>query len=326
MPNRRFVIQGLAAAAAAAALPLRAQPAQGFPSKPITVIVPATAGGLLDSYMRGVAKLAQPYLNNQPIIIENKPGNSLLFGAQAIARVDHGDGYLLTQALQIQVRMPHMRPVNFEPFRDFTWIISQVGSPFGVAVHSESPYKSFNDLLAAARAKPGAISYATVGVGNGGHLIMEEAAVLKGVQFNMIPVKGSTDGIQGVLGGHYDCLVDSVSWAPHVASGKMRLLLQFGEGRLKKFPDAPSAKELGMPIVYTSPIGIIGPKNMDPAVVKTLHDAFRKATESPDYQELLDKFELFPLYKNPADFAAAMREEYEKERRMVARLNLQQKS
>lgn len=326
MPNRRFVIHGLAAAAAAAALPLRAQPAQGFPSKPITVIVPATAGGLLDSYMRGVAKLAQPYLNNQPIIIENKPGNSLLFGAQVIARVDHGDGYLLTQALQIQVRMPHMRPVNFEPFRDFTWIISQVGSPFGVAVHSESPYKSFNDLVAAARAKPGAISYATVGVGNGGHLIMEEAAALKGVQFNMIPVKGSTDGIQGVLGGHYDCLVDSVSWAPHVASGKMRLLLQFGEGRLKKFPDAPSAKELGMPIVYTSPIGIIGPKNMDPAVVKTLHDAFRKAAELPDYQELLDKFELFPLYKNPADFAAAMREEYEKERRMVARLNLQQKS
>lgn len=324
MLHRRSILQGFAAAAAASVLPLRAQ--QPFPNKPITVIVPATAGGLLDSYMRSVAKLAQPYLNNQPIIIENKPGNSLLFGADAIARLDRGDGYLLTQALQIQVRMPHMRQVNFDPLRDFTWIISQVGSPFGVAVRNESPYKTFNDLVAAARAQPGAISYATVGVGNGGHLIMEEAATLRGVQFNMIPVKGSTDGIQGVLGGHYDCLVDSVSWAPHVASGKMRLLLQFGEGRLKKFPDAPSAKELGMPIVYTSPIGIIGPKGMDPAVVKTLHDAFKKATESPDYQDLLDRFDLFPLYKNPADFAAAMREEYEKERRMVARLNLRQKS
>jgi len=323
MPTRRFMLQGLAAAVAAAALPVRAQ---AFPSKPITVIVPATAGGLLDSYMRGVAKLAQPYLNNQTIVIENKPGGSLLFGADAMARVDKGDGYLLTQALQIQVRMPHMRPVSFDPFKDFTWIISQVGSPFGVAVRAESPHKSFEDLVAAARVKPGTISYATVGVGNGGHLIMEEAAALKGVQFNMIPVKGSTEGIQGVLGGHYDCLVDSVSWAPHVASGKMRLLMQFGEGRLKKFPDAPSAKELGMPIVYTSPIGLIGPKNMDPAVVKTLHDAFKKASESPEHQELLDKFDLFPLYKNPADFAAAMREEYEKERRMVMRLNLQQKS
>ena len=324
MLQRRSILQGLAAAAVTGVLPLRAQ--QPFPNKPITVIVPATAGGLLDSYMRGVAKLAQPYLNNQPIIIDNKPGGSLLFGADAMARIDRGDGYTLTQFLQIQVRMPHMRPVQFDPFKDFTPIILQVGSPFGVAVRSESPHKSFNDLVAAAKAKPGAISYATVGVGNGGHLIMEEAAAMKGVQFNMIPVKGSTEGIQGVLGGHYDCLVDSVSWAPHVASGKMRLLMQFGEGRLKKFPDAPSAKELGMPIVYTSPIGIVGPKNMDPAVVKTLHDAFRKASESPEYQELLDKFDLFPLYKNPTDFAATMREEYEKERRMVARLNLQQKS
>ena len=318
MRHRRSLLQGLAAVAAMRLLPLRAQ--QPFPSKPITVIVPATAGGLLDSYMRGVAKLAQPYLNNQPIIIDNKPGGSLLFGADAMARIDKGDGYLLTQALQIQVRMPHMRQVGFDPFKDFTWIISQVGSPFGVVVRAESPYKNFGDLVAAAKARPGAISYATVGVGNGGHLIMEEVAAAKGVQFNMIPVKGSTEAIQGVLGGHYDCLVDSVSWAPHVASGKMRLLLQFGEGRLKKFADAPSAKELGMPIVYTSPIGLIGPKNMDPAVVTILHDAFKKATESPEYQELLDKYDLFPLYKNPADFAAAMREEYEKERHMVARL------
>jgi tripartite-type tricarboxylate transporter receptor subunit TctC len=320
---RRSLLKAAAAAAAAHVLPLRAQ--SGFPTKPITVIVPATAGGLLDAYMRGVAKLAQPYLNNQPIIIDNKPGGSLLFGADAIARIDKGDGYLLTQFLQIQVRMPHMRPVSFDPLKDFTPIILQVGSPFGVAVNAASPYKTFDDLVAAARAKPGAISYATVGVGNGGHLIMEEAAALKGVQFNMIPVKGSTEGIQGVLGGHYDCVVDSVSWAPHVASGKMRLLMQFGEGRLKKFPDAPSAKELGMPIVYTSPIGIVGPKHMDPAVVKTLHDAFRKASESPEYQELLDKFDLFPLYKNPADFERTIRDEYDKERRMVTRLNLQHK-
>ena len=322
MTTRRLALQGIACAAAASALPLRAQT---FPSKPITVIVPATAGGLLDSYMRGVARLAQPYLNNQAIVIENKPGNSLLFGAEAIARVERGDGYLLTQALQIQVRMPHMRAVGFDPFKDFTWIISQVGSPFGVAVKADSPLRTFDDLVAAARARPGTVSYATVGVGNGGHLIMEEAAALKGVQFNMIPVKGSTEGIQGVLGGHYDCVVDSVSWAPHVAAGKMRLLMQFGEGRLKKFPDAPSAKELGMNIVYTSPIGLIGPKHMDPAVVKTLHDAFRKAMDTPEHQELLDKFDLFPLYRNPADFERTMREEYEKERRMVVRLNLQQK-
>jgi tripartite-type tricarboxylate transporter receptor subunit TctC len=321
--QRRLFVQAAGTVGASAAAPLLAQP--GFPSKPITIIVPASAGGLLDSYMRGVAKLAQPYLNNQAIIIENKPGGSLLFGADAMARVDKGDGYLLTQALQIHVRMPHMRAVQFDPFKDFSWIILLVGSPFGVAVRAESPYKTIADLLADAKVRPGQLSYATVGVGNGGHLLMEELGNLKGLRFNMIPVKGSVEGIQGALGGHFDCVVDSVSWAPLVASGKMRLLLQFNDGRLKKFPDAPSAKELGIPLVYTSPIGLIGPKNMDPQVVKVLYEAFRKATEAPEYQDLLDKYELFPMLRNPAEFAAMMRDEYEKERRMVTRLGLQRK-
>jgi tripartite-type tricarboxylate transporter receptor subunit TctC len=321
--DRRHALQGLAAGAAAlAASGLRAE---AFPSKPITLIVPATAGGLLDVFARGSAKLAQPYLNHQTIVVDNRPGASLLLGADAIARIDKGDGYLLTQSLQIHVRMPHMRAVNYDPFKDFTWIIEQVGSPFGVAVRSESPYKHFDDLIADAKARPGQVSYATVGIGNGGHLLMEEVARLKGVQLNLIPVKGSTEGIQGALGGHYDCVADSVSWAPHVASGKMRLLLQFGEGRLKKFPDAPSATELGLPLVYTSPIGLIGPKRMEAAVVKTLHDAFRRAAETPEYQELLDKFDLFPLYRNSADFEANMRSESEKERMLVTRLGLGRK-
>jgi tripartite-type tricarboxylate transporter receptor subunit TctC len=320
--RRRTVIQGLAAACVGAGRPLRAD---SFPSRPITFIVPATPGGLLDTFMRGSTKLAAPYLNNQPMVIENRPGASLLLGAEAMARLDHGDGYLLTQGLQVQVRMPHMRAVNYDPFKDFTWIISQVGSPFGVAVRADSPYQSFDDLLAAAKARPGEVSYATVGVGNGGHLLMEEVARLKGVKWIMVPVKGSTEGIQGALGGHYDCVADSVSWAPQVAAGKMRLLLQFGDGRLKKFPQAPSAQELGMPLVYTSPVGLIGPKKMDPQVVQILHDAFRKAAEQPEYLELLDRFDLFPLYKNPADFTATMRQEYERERALVTRLGLQAK-
>ena len=129
-----------------------------------------------------------------------------------------------------------------------------------MAVRAESPYKTIDDLFADARTRPGQVSYATMGIGNGSHLNMEEVAWLKGVQFNLISVKGSTEGIQGALGGHYDCLADSLSWAPRVASGKMRPLMQFGEGQLKKIPDAPSARELGLPVAYTSPTGLIGPK------------------------------------------------------------------
>ena len=324
-PDRRRVIQGLAGSAVALAWPaLRAE--DGFPSKPITIIVPATPGGLLDTFMRGSAKLAQQFLNNQTIIIDNRPGASLLLGAEAMARIPKGDGYTLTQFTQIYLRMPHMRATPFDPMKDFSWIIEQVGSPFGIAVRTESPYKTIEDLMADAKARPGAVSYATVGIGNGGHLMMEELARIKALKFNLIPVKGSTEAIQGVLGGHFDCMADSVSWAPHVASGKMRLLLQFNDGRLKRFPDAPSAKERGIPLVYTSPIGVIGPKGMDPQVVKTLHDAFKKASELSEYRELMDKYELFPVYRNSADFAANAREEFEREREMVLRLGLNKPS
>lgn len=328
LPDRRHLLKGAAAALAAGALPLRAARAQngGFPAKPITVIVPVTAGGLLDSFMRGSAKLAQPFLNDQPIVIENRPGAQLLLGADAIARVPKGDGYLLTQFTQILLRAPHMRPVHYDPMLDFTWIIEQVGSPFGVAVRTESPYRTLADLIADGRSRPGAVSYATVGVGNGGHLMMEELARLQGVGFNLIPVKGSSEAIQGVLGGHIDCLCDAASWAPHVASGKMRLLVQFGEDRLKKYPSVPSAKESGIPLVYTSPIGLLGPKKMDPQVVQVLHDAFRRAGETPAYRQLLDQLDLFPLYRNSADFAAHARDEYQRERTLVQRLGLQQKA
>lgn len=320
--NRRRVLQTVLAGAGVGLLArAHAQP-QAFPSKPITIIVPVTAGGLLDGFVRGSARLAQPYLHDQPIIIENRPGAQLLLGADAIARVPRGDGYLLTVFTQIMLRAPHMRQVNYDPIKDFTWIIEQVGTPFAVAVRTESPYRTLAELVADAKARPGAVSYATVGMGNGGHLMMEELARLQDVKVNPIPVKGSSEAIRGVLGGHFDCLCDAASWAPHVASGKMRLLVQFGEERLKKYPDVPSARELGIPLVYTSPIGLLGPKAMDPQVVKTLHDAFVKAAATPEYRQLLDQLDLFPLYRNSADFAAHARAEFAREREMVQRLGL----
>lgn len=320
--GRRQLLRGIAAGMPAAALPRLATAGQGFPSRPITIIVPASAGGLLDVYQRFVDKLAAPFLNNQPIIIENRPGANLLLGADAMARQDRGDGYLLTQALQIQVRMPHLQKVRYDALRDLTWIICMVTSPFGIAVRADSPLRSFDDLIAAARARPGEISYGTVGFANGGHLLMEEVARLKGVKFNVIPMKGSADVIQAALGGHVDAMSDSASWSPQVQAGKMRLLVTFSESRLEKFPDVPTATELGVPIVYTSPIGLAGPKNMDPAVVRVLHDAYKRAIDQPAHKDILDKFDLILGYRDTAGFTEEMRASYEREKAMVARLGL----
>jgi tripartite-type tricarboxylate transporter receptor subunit TctC len=321
---RRDVLRGLAALGmTAGGLPLAAaQDKNAFPSRPVTVIVPATAGGLLDVYQRFVDRLAAPYLNNQPVIIENKPGGNLLFGADAMARIDHGDGYTLTQALLIQARMPHLQKVRYDPLKDLTWIISMVTSPFGIAVRNDSPFKTLDDLFAAAKAKPGEISYGTVGFANGGHLLMEEVARQKGLKFNLIAMKGSSDVIQAALGGHIDVMSDSASWAPQVQAGKMRLLVNFCEERLPKYPDVPTAKELGLPIVYTSPIGLAGPKNMDPAVVKILHDAYKKAIDQPEHRIIIDKFDLIPAYLNTADFTKDMTAAFHREKTLLSRLDL----
>jgi tripartite-type tricarboxylate transporter receptor subunit TctC len=322
--RRALLARGAAATAATLAWPaLRAEP--GFPSKAITIIVPVTTGGMLDGFQRDFNEMARPYLNNQPIIIENKPGAGMLMGTEAIARMDKGDGYLLTQAVATQLRVPLMRDVRFDPFKDITYIISLVSTPVGIAVRAESPFKTMADLLAAAKNSPTGLNYAVTGIATGPHMLMEELARQKGIKITAIPVKGGGEATQAVMGGHVDFFCDSGTWAPYVANGSMRLLMHFGEGRLKKFPNTPSATESGIQLVYSSPTGIVGPKNMDPAVVKILHDAFRKATEDPRYAALLDRFELTPRYLNPADFLAERRASYETERRMLASLDLLKK-
>lgn len=322
--QRRRVLRALAAAGLmTGGMPgIRAQAKTGFPSRPITIIVPATAGGLLDVYQRFVDRLATPHLNNQTIVIENKPGNNLLFGADAMARLEQGDGYTLTQALQIQARMPHIQKVRYDFHKDFTWIICMVTSPFGIAVRTESPFKTFNDLVTAAKARPGEISFGTVGFANAGHLLMEDVQRKLGVKFNLIAMKGSSDVIQGTLGGHLDFMSDSASWAPQVQAGRMRLLVTFGDERLAKYRDVPTATELGLPIVYTSPIGLAGPKNMDPAVTRILHDAYKRAIDMPEHRAILDKFELIPAYRNSADFARYMDESFVSEKKLLAGLDL----
>lgn len=322
--RRRSLLASAGATALAVACPsLRAE--SGFPSKPITILVPVTPGGMLDGFQRDLNEMARPYLNNQQIIIENRPGASMLLGTEAVARLDKGDGYLLTQAVATQLRVPLMREVRFDPFKDLTYIISLVNTPVGVVVRSDSPFKTIGDLLTASKAAPDGLNYGVVGIGSGPHLLMEEMARLKGAKFTAIPMKGGSEAAQALQGGHIDALCDSGSWAPHVAQGTLRLLMHFGEGRLKKFPDAPAASEAGIPIVYTSPTGVVGPKNMDAAVVKTLHDAFFKATENPRYPALLDRYELTTRYLNTADFLAERKLSFEAERKMLAGLNLLKK-
>ncbi|GGH53246.1 hypothetical protein GCM10010975_08660 [Comamonas phosphati] len=318
MGRRKLLALAAGGIAAAAGAPASAQE---FPNKPITLIVPFPAGGSTDRHMRTLADLAGKQLG-QPIIVENKPGAGGTLGPGTMARTAKPDGYTITQFPMSMLRMAHMQKTAWNPVTDFTYIIGVSGYTFGFTVRSDSPYKTFNDYIAAARKSPGAVDYGSTGAGSSPHLLMEELAENAKVKLNHVPFKGNADLQQALLGGHVSAQSDASGWDKYVDGGQMRLLMTFGEKRTQRWPQVPTAKELGYGVVSTSPYGLVGPKGMDPAVVKKLHDAFKKAMEDPRHAEVLAQLNQDAWYRSGADYAQWAREAFAKDKALIERLGL----
>ena len=298
--------------------------AQAYPTRPITLIVPWPAGGSTDRHLRGLAELASKHLG-QSIIVENKPGGGGTSGPGTMALTAKPDGYTIAQFPLGMLRLPQMQKVQWNPLTDFSFIIGVTGYTFGVTVRADSPYKSFNDYIEAARKAPGKVDYGSTGIGTSPHLNMEELAENAKVELNHVPFKGNADLTQALLGGHVMAQSDATGWDKYVDGGQMRLLVTFGEKRTQRWPNVPTAKELGYGVVSTSPYGIVGPKGMDPAIVKTLHDAFKKAMDDPKHLELLAQLNQDLWYKNSEDYAQWARETFAKEKRLLDKLGLSAK-
>ena len=220
------------------------------------------------------------------------------------------------------LRIPHMQKTAWHPINDFTFILGVTGYSFGFVVRADSPYKTFKDYIEAARKAPGKIDFGSTGTGTSPHLLIEEVSDVTGVQLNHIPFKGNADLMQALLGGHVMAASDATGWDKFVDAGQMRLLVGFGDQRMKRYPNVPTAKELGYNVVSNSPYGLVGPKGMDPAVVKALHDAFKKAMDDTQHLAVLDQLNQPVWYKNSADYAAWARETLVKERKLIERLGL----
>jgi len=293
--------------------------AQPFPSRPITLICPWPPGGSTDVHLRKFGEIAAKYLG-QPVVIDNKPGGGGMVGPSNMAKLARPDGYTVSQLPITALRLPHQRQVDWDPLKDFTYIIGISGYTFGVVVKADSPFKDFRDLIAWARANPGKLSYGSTGAGTSPHLLMEEVAQKTGVQFLHVPFKGNADSTQALMGGHIMAQSDATGWGRHVDSGAFRLLVTFGEKRTKW--NAPTAKELGIDIVSYSPYGIVGPKGMDAQVVKTLHDAFRKALDDPEHLKVLQTLDQVYWYKSSEDYAKWAAETLKAERATIERVGL----
>ena len=293
--------------------------AQPFPSKPITLICPWSAGGGTDLHLRKLAEIASRHLG-QPVIVENRPGGSGMNGPATMAKTAKPDGHTLSQLSITAFRVPHMQKVDWDPLNDFSYIIGVSGYTFGIVVKSDSPFKAFRDLLEYARANPGKLSYGTPGTGTSLHLAMEEIAAKAGVQFLHVPFKGQADSAAALMGGHIMAQVDSTGWARPVDAGTFRLLATLGDRRTRW--NAPTVKELGLDTVSNSPYGLVGPKGMPPQVLKQLHDAFKLAIDEPEHMKTLQQLDQLYWYKSSEQYAQWAVETYKAERATIERVGL----
>ncbi len=293
--------------------------AQSFPFKPITLICPWPPGGSTDQHLRAFAQIAAKHVG-QNIVVENKPGASGMLGPGTMAKVSQPDGYTISQLPVSAYRIPHMQKVDWDPLKDFTYIIGITGYTFGMVVKSDSQWKTLQDVLDYAKANPGKFSFSSTGNGTSPHLLIEELQMKTGVQMLHVPFKGNADSTQALMGGHVMAQSDATGWGRHVDAGAFRLLVTFGEKRTKW--NAPTARELGIDIVSYSPYGFVAPKGMDPKIQKFLHDAFRKALDDPEHLKVLAQLDQVYWYKSSEDYAKWAAETFKGERATIERVGL----
>ena len=298
-----------------------ASSAQDYPNRPVTLIVPWPAGGTTDIGMRALASATEKHLK-QKIVVENRPGAGGVLGPQQVAQHAAPDGYTLVQIPITVFRFPFMRKTSLDPATDFTYVIGVSGYTFGVVVRNDAPWKTFKELIEYARANPGKVNYGTPGAGTTLHITMEQIAKQQGIKWTHVPFKGTSETTGALLGGHVDAVADATGWASLVNSGQLRLLVLWTASRSKNWPDAPTLREVGIDMVSNSPFGIAGPKGMDPAVVRTIHDAFKKGAEEPVYLEATAKLDQEPAYMSSEDYRRYAAAQLVEQKKLIEDLGL----
>src|SRR5205085_3196014 len=210
----------------------------------------------------------------------------------------------------------------YDPLNDFTYIIQLSGSVHGIVVRDDSPYRTFEELVAAAKASPEKLTYGTFGQASVQNLVMVDLQQRLGIKITHVPYKGGSELYNGLLGSQIDAIADASGWIPLVQSGKFRLLVVWGSQRMKLFPEVRTLKEAGIDLAVNSPYGVCGPRGMDPAVVKKIHDAMKDALFDPATQAVMEKFSMPTLYLDSAGYKAAYAEQDKIERSNLKRIGM----
>jgi tripartite-type tricarboxylate transporter receptor subunit TctC len=269
-----------------AALPVQAQP---YPSRPIRFIVPYTPGGLGDSFARAVGEDLAKRMG-QPVVIDNRPGASQAIGAEATAKAPP-DGHTIFMGTQsgLVVNTIARRKLPYDPVRDLAPVSMLFTTPLYLVVHPSLPAKSLKELVAFARARPGKLTFASIGNGSSQHLAGEMLRTRAKVDIVHVPYKGSSPAIADLLGGQVDMMFEGgVSSLPHVKSGKLRALATTGRERTEAMPELPTMAESGVAdFDITVWFGLVAPAGTPRPIIERLN---REVGEVLRTRELKEKF------------------------------------
>jgi len=308
----------LIAGVAALALASAAVHAQPYPSRPVRVIVPQSAGGSTDLVARAVGQRMADALG-QPMVVDNRPGAGSINGTDIAAKAT-ADGYtLLVVAASFTITPNIRKKVPYDVIRDFTPISQLVTLPHIVVVHPSLPVKSVKELIALAKAKPGVLNFASSGIGTSTHMATELFMYLTGTKMVNIPYKGGSPGMTALLGGQVQLYFAAMSTAiPHVRSGRLRPLAVSTAKRSVAAPEYPTLQEAGVPgYEHASWVGMLAPDQTPRAVITQLNKEAVTALELPDTKKLLLRSGVETVGSSPKEFENLIRSEVAKWARVV---------
>ncbi|CAM3923830.1 Bug family tripartite tricarboxylate transporter substrate binding protein [Bordetella muralis] len=284
-----------------------------YPSRPITVVVPYTPGGSVDTVARLVTAQLQKQLG-QPIVIENKPGASGMIGSEYVARAKP-DGYTLLLHASSQVYLPLVDArVKYDALKDFTPIARLGTVPLLVVTGAQSPFNTLKELQTQAHAKKDSLTWATSGYGTSSHLVEEMLNRDLKLGMQIVPYRGAAPQLTDVTAGHVSAAASPMPGAyPYVASGKLKALAVTSSSRVSRLPNVPTVAESGVEgFDFSSWYGVWGPAGLPANIASQLATEINKAIHAPEVTKVFDTMMFEVAETSPQDLAKVQQDEHDK--------------
>jgi tripartite-type tricarboxylate transporter receptor subunit TctC len=321
MKKRSLKIMQYTIAATLIVAPAAVFAAQGYPERPVRIVVPVSAGGGVDT----LARIVGQHFNavwGQPFIVDNRPGAGGSLGAEIVSRATP-DGYTLMVSSSSYVTNAAIREVRYDPIRDFQPITKLTTNPYIIVVTPSLAVKSVNDLVALAKAKPDTIAYASSGTGGVLHLGAELFTALTSTRMTHVPYKGVADGYPAVISGQVSWMLGSpISAQPLMKAGRLRGIAVTGPKRLKALPDLPAIAESVPGYEVSAWFGLFAPAKVPARIIEQLYKEAAKAVTEPELTRRMEAGGTETVGNPPREFTQQAKAEYEKWRGLVKKAGL----